>query len=96
MFDLRKRVKILSWMLPADGLWHNRIAFDQAQQGPLEYIIKDGHLLRINDGKTLLIADNISDLRIRRQKTTPDILEVQIEAQNNVSLVSNLKIRIHQ
>jgi len=33
-------------------------------------------------------------LRVRRQNLTPDILEIQIEAQNNVSQISNLKIRI--
>jgi hypothetical protein len=79
-----------------DGLWHHRISFDQVQQGAVEYLIKEGHLLRINQGKTLFIADDIGDLRIRRQKETPDILEIQIEAKKNVSLISNLKIRLRQ
>jgi hypothetical protein len=81
---------------PADGQWHDRIAFSTPRLGPLEYLIKDRHLWRNNEGKNLLIANNIGAFHIRRQKNTPDILEVQIEALSNVSLVSNLKIRIHQ
>jgi len=96
MLDLLKARKDTILNAPADGLWHNRIAFTHAKQGALEYWIKDGHLLRINNGKTILIADDIGDLRIRRQPQTPDIMEVQIEAQNNVSLISNLKVRINQ
>lgn len=82
--------------VPADGLWHHRFVFIHAHDGVLEYRIKEGHLFRINKGQEVLIADDIADLRIRRQQETPDILEVQIKAQKEVSLVSNLKIRIHQ
>ena len=96
MFDLREARENTILDAPADGQWHHRIAFDGAKQGALEYIIKDGHLLRINKGETMLIADNIGDMRIRRQKETPDILEVQIEAKKNVSLISNLKIRVRE
>lgn len=95
MFDLREARKNSILDLPADGLWHHRIAFDRADEGALEYVIKDGHLFRISNGKALLIADNIGDLRIRRQKETPDILEVQVEAKDNILLVSNLRIRIY-
>jgi len=94
MFDLREAQQSSILDAPADGMWHSRIAFIQNQLGALEYIIKEGHLFRVNQGKTLLIADNIASLRMRRQKETPDILEVQIEAQKNVSLISNLKIRM--
>jgi len=94
MIDLREARQNTILDLPSDGAWHHRIAFDSAKEGALEYIIKEGHLFRFNKGSELLIADNIADLRIRRQKVTPDILEVQIEAQKDVSLVSNLKIRL--
>ena len=96
MVDLQDARESSIQDVPADGQWHHRFAFENTRQGPLEYLIKDGHLLRINGGKTVLIADNINDMHIRRQKETPDILEVQIEAQKNVSLVSNLRIRIRE
>ena len=80
--------------VPADGIWYHHIAFDLASQGVFEYLIKDGSLFRINKGKLLLIADNIGDLRIRRYKNVPNILEIQIEAHKNVSLISNLRLRI--
>ena len=96
MFDLREAREGAFQGVPADGGWHNRIVFIQARQGALEYLIKEGHLFRINKGKRLLIADNIAALRIRRQKETPYILEVQIEARKGVSLVYNLKVRVSQ
>ena len=96
MIDLRDARENTIQEVPADGQWHGRFAFENTQQGSLEYIIKDGHLLRISSGKALLIADNIGDLRIRRQKETPDILEIQLQAQNDTSLISNLKIRIQE
>ena len=96
MFDLRDARESTIQDVPADGQWHHRFAFENTQQGPLEYLIKEGHLFRINAGQRLLIADDIGDLQMRRQTQTPDILEVQIKAQKGVSLVSNLKIRIRQ
>jgi hypothetical protein len=89
MVDLREARENTILDAPADGAWHSRIG-----QGSLEYIVKEGRLLRLNHGQSLLIADDIATLHIRRQQSTPDILEVQIEAQKNVSLVSNLRIRI--
>jgi hypothetical protein len=82
--------------VPTDSLWHDRIAFFQIRQGPMEYLINDGHLLRVNNGKELLISDDIAVLLIRRQKQTPGILEVQIKARKNVSLLSNFRIRMLQ
>ena len=94
MFDLRETSENSIQGVPADGLWHDRIDFIQAQLGNMEYIAKGGRLFRINNGHILMVADNIRDLRIRRQKMTPDIIEVQIEAKKNVLLTSNLKIRL--
>jgi hypothetical protein len=94
MYDLSKAKKHSIRGVPADGQWHDRIAFYQSRQGPLEYLVDKGRLLRISNGKALLIADNIADLRIRRQEQSPDILEVQITAQKNVSLLSNFRIRL--
>ena len=96
MFDLRDARENTILDVPADGLWHDRIAFDNTTQGALEYLINEGHLWRINNKKPALLADNIGALHIRRQKQTPDILEVQIEAKNSITLTSNLKIRIRQ
>ncbi len=94
MFDLREARESTVLDVPPDGLWHSRIAFDEATQGVLEYFIREGQLVRVNGGKTLLIADHMGGLRIRRQKMTPDIIEVQVTAHKNVSLTSYLKIKI--
>ena len=94
VFDLRDARESTIRDVPADGQWHHRLAFDSLQNGQLEYLITAGHLFRINRGQRSLIADNICELRIRRQTQTPDILEVQIKAQKNVILLSNLKIRM--
>jgi hypothetical protein len=96
MFDLREAREDTIQGIPADGLWYHRIAFDRARQGALEYTIKDGHLLRTNKGQTLLIADHIADISLRRQANAPGILEVRIEARHNVSLISNLRIRMRE
>jgi hypothetical protein len=80
--------------LPADGKWYDSIAFKHTGQGVSQYALRGGHLWLFKDGKALLIADYIRRLGVRRQKETPDILELQIEAQNGVSLLSNLKIRL--
>jgi hypothetical protein len=95
MPDLREARENTIRDVPPDGLWHHRIAFIQNQQGGVVYMVKEGRLFRVNRGKVFLIADDISDLRIRRQSAFPDILEVQIEARKNVSLISNFKIRVH-
>ena len=96
MLDIYQARKGSFESVPADGWWHNRVAFDLAQQGKMEYTVKDGRLLRIKDGRILSVADNISYLRIRRQKETPGLLELQIEAKKDVILQTYLKIRIHQ
>jgi len=94
MVDLSQAKESSMLDLPADGQWHNRIAFSEAGQGSLEYFLKDGILYRDNKGQELLIADHIAKLRIRHQQETPDIIEVQINAQSNVSMISNFKVRI--
>jgi len=96
MLDLREAREDSFIDLPIDGQWHKRIAFNSAHQGELEYVINDRHLFRVSNGVRKLIADDIKDLRIRRQKAAPAILEVQIEARNNVTLVSNLRIRVRE
>jgi len=95
MVDLRGARQNTILDVPPDGQWHHRIAFDRAGQGALEYTIDQGHLYRVNKGDRLLIADDIVDLRIRRQKDAVDIFEVQIEAHKDASLISNFKIRVH-
>ncbi len=88
------RVKIPSrgFLLTANGI--TALHFTKPSRGFWTYLVKEGRMLRISGQKAVLIAEHIDVLRIRRQKETPDILEVQIEAQKNVSLISNLRIRI--
>ena len=95
MFDLSTARENTILDVPADGRWHNSITFIQGRQGTMEYLIKGNRLFRISNGRILMVADNIADLRIRRQKESVGILEVQIKAQKNVSLITNIKIRIH-
>jgi len=95
MFDLYDVGESTIQNVPADGQWHTRIAFAHpGRDAGVEYQLRAGHLWRLNNGNALLIADHIGAWRIRRQKATPDILEVQIEARDNVSLLSNLKIKV--
>jgi len=94
MFDLSQARENTILDVPADGMWHNRVAFGTQKQGVLEYFIKEKHLFRANHGKTILIADHISKIFLRRQIKVPGILEVRIEARSDVSLVSNLRIRM--
>jgi hypothetical protein len=96
MLDLRQAHENSIRGVPPDGLWHRRIGFSSARQGTLEYMVSQGSLFRIQKGKPLLVSDHIEDLLIRRQKATPDMLEVQVVARKNVTLTSNLKIRIQQ
>jgi hypothetical protein len=96
MFDLSQAHEYSIKGVPADGLWHNRIVFNSARQGALEYVVRQGNLFRVSKGKPVLISDHISDLRLRRQRETPDILEIQIETQKSVELISNLRIRLQQ
>ena len=94
MYDLSKAHKNTIRGVKPDGQWHHRIAFYQTGQGLVTYLLKDGRLLRLNANKNLLIAYSIADLSFRRQPQAPDILEVRIVAQKDVSLISNFKIRL--
>jgi len=80
--------------VPNDGQWHNRLEFESRGQGLLVYTIHNGNLYKQSHGQEELIADYIDLLRIRRQQTAPDIIEVQVEARNNMSLTSNLELRV--
>src|ERR1035437_5071005 len=59
MFDLSQARENTILDVPADGLWHNRVAFTHAQQGIMEYVIQEGRLFRVNKGSRALIADHI-------------------------------------
>ena len=94
MFDLYDVRENTIQDVPADGQWHSRIVFAHAGEKAGEYLLQGGHLWRLQNGRASLIADHIAALNVRRQQETPDVLEVQIEARNSVSLLSNLKIKI--
>ncbi len=94
MVDLYNARKDSIKDVPADGRWYDKIAFEDFRHGALQYTLSAEHLWRVSAGQRVLIADHISHLRIRHKPQTPDIWEVQIEAKQNVSLVSNFKIRI--
>ena len=93
MLDLRQARENSILDVPADGAWHNRIDFDRDGQGTVAYFIKDGRLFRASKNIESLLGEDIGELRIRRQKTTPFIVEVQIEAKKKVAVMSYLKIR---
>ena len=93
MFDLRETRQGSVQGVPADGQWHDRIAFEHSG-GPIEYSLKDGHVSRFSDGRGTPVADHIASLRMRRQAVDGAIAEVQIQARDKISLVSNFKIRM--
>ena len=95
MLDLRQARTGAIIDAPADGQWHSRVAFIQDNKGILEYIVKDGHLWRIDRGNPFMIADHITDLRMRREGVQGDILELQIEAHDGVTVKYVLKIKVH-
>jgi hypothetical protein len=96
MLDLRDARESSIQDVPADGQWYGHIAFENDQLGPVEYMTNNGHLMRLNHGQRLLIADHIKEIHIRRQQGSPTLIEVQIEAHTDVSLESNFKIRIRE
>lgn len=82
--------------LPIDGVWHEKFAFKNDGLVTLKYFINEGHLFRLNRGRETLVADHIVLLRVRRQRNRPDIVEIEIEARNNISVASYLKVRLAQ
>ncbi len=88
MHDLQS-VQSTSVTVPADGQWHNRLAFDRMDGQHVIYEIKEQQLKRNNKS----VAAGISDLRIRRLSSDPDLLEVQLQAQSTTSM-SNFKMRL--
>ena len=79
--------------VPVNGQWQDHIIFIR-NQGCWKYIVKDGSLLQIHNGKAVRMAGSVVDLRFRRQRESPGVLEVQVQVRKDVSLVSHLKIRI--
>ena len=81
--------------VPADGRWHHELAFDKGAQGTVHYgLTPAGHeLRRIAPGSDRTVAVHITGLNIRRQPGVLDVLEVQLQAQNQGTLISNFKIR---
>jgi hypothetical protein len=94
MFDLSQVREASIQDVPADGAWHDHITFMRAPQGEQEYVVQGRELLLVDNGKPSSIAENIVGLRIRRHMDSPGILEVQIRAQKDVTLLSNFRIRL--
>jgi hypothetical protein len=93
MLDLREAKQSSLKGMPADGQWHSNIAFAHSS-GPIQYVIKNGELNRHAQGKVTPIAKSIESLYFLRRSNDPAIIQVQIKAKNQSSLISNFKIRM--
>ena len=95
MGDLREAKSASITGVPADGKWHHAVAFDKGTEGVVHYeLTPAGHeLRRIAPGFDRTVAVHIAGLNIRRQPGVLDVLEVQLQAQNQGTLISNFKIR---
>ncbi len=94
MFDVREAKQASIREVPLDGQWHSRIAFDRIDEGLVEYVVLEDHLIRLNHNHTEPVAQYISSIRIRRPTNEADVLEIQIKAKKGVSLMSSFKIRV--
>ena len=95
MIDVREAKQSSIREVPTDGKWHKRNAFDKVNEGMVEYVVvKDRQLVRLTPGRAETIANHIAAIRIRRPTKEADVLEIQIEAKKDISLMSNFKIRV--
>ena len=95
MFDLREARQGTIRDVPADGKWHDRVAFAH-DGGAIEYYVENGHVTRVSPGKTTAIANHIVMLRMRREAKSAAVMEVEIKAHDHVSLTSHFKIRMQE
>ena len=95
MGDFREARSATIEGVPADGKWYHSLAFDKGTQGAVRYeLTPAGHeLRRVTPGSSRTVAVHIAVLNIRRQPGVADVLEVQLQAQNSGTLISNFKIR---
>lgn len=85
--------------VPADGKWHHEIAFSTIKEGAIEYRLSGesgSDLNRTSAGVSQTIAAHIGTLNLRRQAADNSLMEVQLQARNNLSLTSNFKIRMQE
>lgn len=97
--DIRQSGNAAISNLPDDGQWRNTISFyipSGVAEGLLVWDTQDitysigganlSELLRSYAGEQRIIARNVSSFRIRRQSTTPRIVEISITVQKNTFL----------
>ena len=97
MVDFREARSTTIQGVPADGQWHHRVSFNKGGKNVVRYeVTSPTHELMRTEGdlsQFVPIARSIAGLNIRRQPGVLDVLEVQVQAKNQVELVSNFKIR---
>lgn len=97
MWDLRQAKAMTVKGVPADGQWRHEIIFDTVRDEGISYLLNGpagDQLKRAHQETRRLIASHMGELNIRRQAESPSVLEVQIKARNETSLMSNFKIRM--
>ncbi len=85
--------------VPADGQWHPSIAFENVKSEGVQYVLggpKRNELSRLSNGSSNRVAEHIGTLHMRRQSADTSMIEVRLQAQNNMSLASNFKIRMQE
>ena len=83
--------------VPADGKWYHAIGFNSRSANVINYRLNgqgNDELKRTSDLKTEIIANRLNELNFRRMPGDNLLLEVQIQAKNNLTLTSNFKIRL--
>ncbi len=98
MGDFREARSTTIVGVPADGKWHHDVAFNKGEGEVVRYqVVAATHELQRSEGNNQhTVASHMSVLNVRRQPGVLDVLEVQLQAENQSTLVSNFKIRTRE
>lgn len=97
--DLRQAGSSSITDVPADGVWYTTITFKTCtgvsggniswSSNTVQYVLGTGananRILRNSGGQSKVIAQDIQTLQIRRQSSTPNIVELSLSAQKKTS-----------
>ncbi len=103
--DLRQGGVSTITNVPADGNWYSTITFKTStgvsngnivwSADTIQYVLSSNQLQRINGAQTKLIAQDIQSLQIRRQASTPSIVEVSLQDQKKTSTGHQINVTLN-
>ena len=96
MADLRSAKASSISDVPTDGQWYHAVTFSTSQEGPINYNIEGDKIKRLYKKESYLVASRIGGLNLRRAPGQDSMLEVQIQAKDNLSLTTNFKVRLQE